>query len=121
MFKTLVICVFFASASAIPAGLTSPHGQKVKSEISPYAYEYAVKDNYYGVDFGQNEESDGSVVEGSYRVLLPDGRVQTVKYTADHYNGYVADVSYSGDAVPFRASSKLRPASRHKSPAPTPA
>ena len=29
---------------------------------------------------------------------LPDGRLQTVKYTADHYNGYVADVSYTGEA-----------------------
>ena len=26
---------------------------------------------------------------------LPDGRVQTVRYTADHYAGYVADVSVS--------------------------
>ena len=35
------------------------------------------------------------VVTGSYTVHLPDGRIQTVKYTADHYNGYVADVSVS--------------------------
>ena len=39
-------------------------------------------------------------MEGVYRVLLPDGRVQTVTYTADHVNGYFADVSYSGGGSP---------------------
>ena len=32
-------------------------------------------------------------MSGSYTVQLPDGRVQTVKYTADDYTGYVADVT----------------------------
>ena len=29
-------------------------------------------------------------------IALPDGRVQTVAYTADHYNGFVAQVTYEG-------------------------
>ena len=33
------------------------------------------------------------------QVYLPDGRLQTVTYTADHYNGYVADVKYEGKPV----------------------
>ena len=32
-------------------------------------------------------------------MYLPDGRLQTVTYTADHYNGYVADVKYEGKPV----------------------
>ena len=29
-----------------------------------------------------------------YHVLLPDGRTQTVKYTVDGQNGYVAELRY---------------------------
>ena len=29
---------------------------------------------------------------GEYRTELPDGRTQIVTYTADHENGFVADV-----------------------------
>ena len=39
------------------------------------------------------------MIQGEYSVALPDGRIQTVTYTADHANGYVAEGSYSGEAV----------------------
>ena len=65
----------------------------------PFGYEYGVKDPYHGTDFGKNEKQDAyGNLEGSYTVRLPDGRVQTVRYRADHQNGYFADVSYSGEA-----------------------
>ncbi len=68
-----------------------------------YKYAYGVRDyDAYGgaVDFGQEEERDGYSTKGSYRVLLPDGRTQTVYYTvADEYSGYVADVQYEGKAT----------------------
>ena len=38
--------------------------------------------------------SDGNRVNGQYSVLLPDGRVQIVKYVADPLYGFMADVSY---------------------------
>merc|ERR1711874_261020 len=65
----------------------------------PYSYQYGVKDEYSGANFGASESSDTKVVSGSYTVALPDGRIQTVKYTADDYAGYVADVTYEGQAV----------------------
>jgi len=41
-----------------------------------YNYQYAVKDDYAGVDFDANEERNNYATTGQYRVLLPDGRVQ---------------------------------------------
>merc|ERR1712106_851074 len=70
------------------------------AEISPYTYNYAVADDYSGAAFNQGESNDGNgVVEGSYSVNLPDGRVQTVTYHANDYDGYVAEVSYQGTAA----------------------
>lgn len=48
-------------------------------------------------DYSHDTKSDGKVRTGSYRTLLPDGRVQIVNYRADE-NGYVADVKYQGEA-----------------------
>ncbi|KAF4519692.1 hypothetical protein B566_EDAN003942 [Ephemera danica] len=65
----------------------------------PYDFNYAVKDDYYGTDFSHNAVSDGDVVRGEYQVLLPDGRRQIVRYTADWKNGYNAEVTYEGNPV----------------------
>ena len=71
---------------------------KQKMPLMPYSYQYAVNDNPSNLNFGQIENSDGAKVTGMYYVLLPDGRTQKVIYTADA-NGYVADVSYEGNAM----------------------
>ena len=69
------------------------------AEPAKYEYNYAVKDEYAGVDFDANESRDGYATNGGYRVVLPDGRTQIVSYTvADDYSGYVADVQYEGEA-----------------------
>ena len=47
----------------------------------PYKYGWGVEESGKGLNYGQNEESDGSVVTGQYRVLLPDGRTQIVRYS----------------------------------------
>ena len=64
----------------------------------PYNFAYAVEDAPSYNSFGHQETSDGKVVTGSYRVALPDGRVQTVTYKVDGYSGFVADVQYEGVA-----------------------
>merc|ERR1712038_2068172 len=69
------------------------------AEVSPYTYNYGVADDYSKAAFSQTESNDGTgVVEGSYSVNLPDGRVQTVTYHANDVDGYVAEVSYAGEA-----------------------
>merc|ERR1712080_288659 len=63
-----------------------------------YSYSWAVKDDYTSNNYGQNEDRNGAVTKGSYYVALPDGRLQKVTYSVDAYGGYVADVSYEGEA-----------------------
>ncbi|XP_057372207.1 cuticle protein 19-like [Daphnia carinata] len=72
----------------------------------PYDFNWAVNDGY-GNDYSHSESSDSKVTTGSYRVLLPDGRVQIVTYKADSY-GYTADVKYDGEAKYPTASYSAR-------------
>ncbi|XP_057319473.1 pro-resilin [Microplitis mediator] len=58
-----------------------------------YEFEYMVNDIESGNDFGHKESRDGDVTRGTYYVLLPDGRRQTVEYIADQ-NGYRPVVTY---------------------------
>ena len=56
-----------------------------------YSFEWNVYDAYN--QFGHREDrklgqSGTDETRGSYHVLLPDGRVQTVTYFVDPYNGY---------------------------------
>merc|ERR1712156_909645 len=83
-----------------PVYAPAPHPAKYVDEApKPYAFQYGVADDYSGAKFNAQETADGKAVSGSYQVALPDGRIQTVTYTADHYNGYVADVKYEGTPV----------------------
>lgn len=61
---------------------------------SGYAFGYRVRDYHTGNDFGHTQKrmTDGTTM-GEYKILMPDGRTQNVKYKADD-NGYQADVSY---------------------------
>ena len=76
------------------------HVPVVKEAPKPFAFQYGVADDYSGAKFNAQETQDANgLVGGSYSVALPDGRIQTVTYTADHVNGYVADVKYEGVAA----------------------
>jgi len=84
------------------AGFPTPQGYSVDKEypdIEPkYQYQYAVTDDYTKSNFQAEEERDGFSTLGSYRVALPDGRIQIVTYSANE-SGYVAEVTYEGEAV----------------------
>ena len=57
-----------------------------------------MKDDYTNNNFGTEEKRDGYNTQGSYYVSLPDGRLQSVAYSVTGEGGYVADVSYQGEA-----------------------
>jgi len=63
-----------------------------------YHYNYDVKDDYYYVNFGAEENRKGDYTKGYYYVDQPDGRRQKVNYYVDGYSGFVADVTYEGQA-----------------------
>ncbi|CAG0894970.1 unnamed protein product [Cyprideis torosa] len=63
-----------------------------------YQFSWNVQDDYAGIDMGHQERREDYDTQGSYRVLLPDGRIQTVTYTVSGDSGYLADVQYSGEA-----------------------
>merc|ERR1719378_790518 len=90
-----------------------------KQPPKPFAYEYGGADDY-GRHFAKTETQDEyGVVKGEYRVELPDGRTQIVTYSADHDNGFVADVKYEGEAHPYVPDPKPRHAKPYP-PAPAP-
>ena len=72
----------------------------VPHQHQPYTYQYGVKDAVTKSNFAKTESQDAKgQVQGTFVIALPDGRVQTTKYTADAVNGYVAKVSYHGEPV----------------------
>merc|ERR1711913_7480 len=66
----------------------------------PYKYEYGVQDDYTNAVFAKSEsQNEVGTVTGSYKVNLPDGRIQTVTYTADEVGGFKAEVTYEGTPI----------------------
>merc|ERR1711911_239314 len=83
----------------------------------PYTFSWAVEDGPSYNSYGQQQSSDGKVVSGSYRVALPDGRMQIVTYTAGDYTGYVADVKHEGVAKYPEYSAPAYKAAAYSAPA----
>ena len=83
--KTIAMQAFLASL-LFAAALGRPQQAYVEPaypDLPPtYAYTYGVKDDTSLVNFAANEHRDGPAAAGSYQVALPDGRTQTVTYTA---------------------------------------
>ncbi|KAI9559797.1 hypothetical protein GHT06_013804 [Daphnia sinensis] len=105
--------VYTGPASSNSDEYNAPSSSRSTYEVKqypaqPYSFNWAVYDGY-GNDYSHSESSNSYVTTGTYRVLLPDGRVQIVTYKADDY-GYNADVKYEGEAKYPAAASYSAPA-----------
>jgi len=109
--STLVCCSLSAPASP-PSYAPEP---VYPDEAPIYTYNFAVKDDYTNNNFGTEEKRDGYAAQGSYFVALPDGRLQKVAYSVNGEGGYVADVTYEGEAQfpevkPYNPAPAYKPA-----------
>ena len=68
-----------------------------KQVPTKYNFHYIVN-NEKGNDYGHQESRDGDLTKGSYYVVLPDARKQTVEYVVDGKSGFLAEVTYDGKA-----------------------
>ncbi|XP_069958352.1 cuticle protein 7-like [Cherax quadricarinatus] len=101
-----VILVLTLAAAAVAAPSGPPYGFSPSYRPAPsyasgparYSFDYAVNDPPSGNDFGHQESRDGDHTQGSYYVQLPDGRLQQVAYTVSGDSGYLAEVTYQGEA-----------------------
>jgi len=93
--SALVAAALAAPAAQAPAYAAEP---AYPDEPALYTYNFAVKDDYTNNNFGTEEKRDGYAAQGSYYVALPDGRLQKVAYSVNGEGGYVADVTYEGEA-----------------------
>ncbi|CAL4198058.1 unnamed protein product, partial [Meganyctiphanes norvegica] len=94
--KAAVLFALVAAAAAAPSQGYAPAPSY--DEPAKYDFNYGVQDDYSGNNYGHNEARNGYDTTGSYYVSLPDGRVQKVTYTVNDDSGYVAEVSYEGEA-----------------------
>merc|ERR1719154_214277 len=97
----------------------SSYQHEEKKEGQPFNFNVDVNDAYTNNVFNHGQSNDGKVTTGEYRVLLPDGRTQIVKYTADHYNGFQAEVTYEGEAKPYVAPERTYEEPKHTYEAPS--
>ncbi|XP_076061342.1 uncharacterized protein LOC143037113 [Oratosquilla oratoria] len=126
--KVVVFLALVASSVARPDELPtysySPPSQEDSHEsldifeTPKYEFTHSVRDEETANDFGHQEARDDENTQGSYYVQLPDGRLQKVTYYVDGDSGFVAEVSYEGEAHhPEPDSSEER---FYAAPAPSP-
>nr|CAD7577421.1 unnamed protein product [Timema californicum] len=94
MLKTLTILAVVMVATRVES--------RPQDGPMPYDFDWKVDDalskNYYS----QTESSNAvGRVDGSYQVLLADGRLMTVTYFVDGESGFVPKITYEKNANPF--------------------
>uniref|UniRef100_A0A336LJQ8 CSON008442 protein n=1 Tax=Culicoides sonorensis TaxID=179676 RepID=A0A336LJQ8_CULSO len=68
-----------------------------------YHFEYGVEDPKSHVSQNRKEHRQGDDVYGEYSVAQPDGKIRTVKYSADKHNGFQAEVLIDGKPLHYEA------------------
>ena len=118
-------------ASAYPTTLYNPrrardtpspprsYAPQYPSAPAAYSFHWAVQDDYSHNNYGHQENRNDKLTTGEYYVNLPDGRRQKVTYTVDGYGGYVAEVSYEGEAQYPPENQYNKPAPSYPKPAPS--
>ena len=117
--KVTIFCILFLAAIAYTNAKAAPDAKAqvpysagpvsaplVVNPAKPYSFAYEVIDPAGGNAYGHRESSDGAVIEGEYRVVLPDTRTQIVTYSVTAESGYVAELRYEGTAVKLVAKSE---------------
>ncbi|XP_076061359.1 uncharacterized protein LOC143037129 [Oratosquilla oratoria] len=84
--------------SYAPPSHDDSHESEDYHEDPKYEFSHAVKDEETYNDFGHQEARDDDQTQGSYHVQLPDGRLQKVTFYVDGDSGYIAEVTYEGEA-----------------------
>ncbi|KAK4880703.1 hypothetical protein RN001_008849 [Aquatica leii] len=80
------------------------HGHDYKHHVDYYThpkydFKYGISDEHTHDHHSQHESRDGDKVHGEYSLHEADGTIRTVKYTADHKNGFNAEVIRKGHAA----------------------
>ncbi|XP_071536013.1 pro-resilin-like [Panulirus ornatus] len=117
-FKVYVLVAIVAAVAA-DGPTYRPPGPSYNAPAPPgpaqYTFDWNVKDDNSGNDFGHQESRDGYDTQGSYYVLLPDGRLQRVTYNVNGDSGYVAQVEHEGEAQypAYQPSPSYQPTPRY--------
>ncbi|XP_064123092.1 pro-resilin-like isoform X2 [Macrobrachium nipponense] len=90
---------------------SSGSAESFESGEARYNFDWAVNHGPSRNNFGHQEAGDGENTQGSYFVHPPDGRLQKVAFRASDDDGYIAEVTYSGEAqfpTPSNPTSPVR-------------
>jgi len=92
-YHLLLLCLALVSPLALTDG-----DEEDELSRDPYQYQVKVDDVKTANRYEIAESGSPEVVEGSYRIALPDGRVQIVTYQVHSDKGFDAKVTYEGTA-----------------------